>query len=194
MNKTFENLLKKYGPWELCAGYKGCCHLLKYSESMFLHAIFNPDINSINELKTNKIHVGKDLSAFYKECNGATLFSHSFVLYGSCLQTIKGYCPLDLNLMNKRLRLKYKNWNDSYFSIGCYSKYEFCLKKYSLRNIVFIVDRTTGKTIDSFENINLLIEHVVSSIDGDYDANGLKASNKSSSKNWMDNMCNKDIF
>lgn len=194
MNKTFEKLSKKYGPWEICVGYKGCCHLLKYSESMVLHAIFNPELSSVAELKANKVHVGKELATFYKECNGATLFSHSFVLYGSCSQIIKGYCPLDLNSMNKTLRLKHKNWDDSYFSIGCYSKYEFCLKKHSLRNVVFVIDRTTGKTIGSFENINKLIEHVVSSIDGEYSASGLKSSNKSSGKNWMDNMSNKDIF
>ena len=194
MNKTFEKLSKKYGAWETYAGYKGSCHLLKYSESMFLHVIFDPDFNSVAELKRNKIHVGKELSIFYKECNGVTLYSHSFVLYGSCLQTIKGYSPLDLNSINKTLRLKYKNWDDSYFSIGRYYKYEFCVKKHSLRNVVFIVDRTTGKTLSSFKNINMLIEHVVSSIDGDYGANGLKASNKFSSKNWMDNMSNKDIF
>lgn len=194
MEKIIKELEQKFGKWNRGNEFIFNCSLTQYFNGVYLNAIFDANNEVLKILKQNKVHVGKSLSAFYKKYGGLSLFCHSFVIYGWSKMLQKGYSPLNIEQMNSTIALKNKNWNEKYYSIGNYLNYEFCLKKYSLSETVYVINKTNLVERTSFKNIDSLIEFAVQKISPLYKTNGLKSGNESPTNNWMKNMCEEDIF
>ncbi len=190
MKKIIEELGKAYGPWMRCADYMYNCVLTKYSNNIYLNALFvEPEYkNNVSYLEKNGVIVGDDLKDFYKTFNGITLFSHSFVIFGYIETSRKGYCPLNAASMNLRIRFDNKSWNDNYFSIGEYGKYDFCLKRKDASKTIYIIDSSSNIIVKTFSSFNQLIEYSVKKLMALYDQNGLRKNAPKNSNSWLDNM------
>lgn len=197
MKKIIEQLEDLYGPWRREKDYLYNCVLSKYSDKIYLNVLF---INSeykknISFFNQNKITLSSELQSFYKNYNGITLFSHSFVIYGYVETLEPGYTPLNLATQNMRIRVKNKAWDDNYVSIGKYGKYDFCLKRSDRSEKIYVIDRFTTKIKTTFSSFDQLLDYCVKKISTLYDQNGLKKTAPNNSKIWADNMCvNEEIF
>ena len=170
--------------------------LLYYSNSSYLNILFNKSEykNNISRLKENGIVVSESIEKFYKQYNGISLFSQSFVIYGCASSIEKGYTPLDMNRMNTLLKLKNRSWDNSYYAIGEYSNFAFCLKRNDKAGSIFVVEKRSFRQIRTFTNLDDFFIYCIEELSKLYDKDGYKKNRPSSSTSWLDNMSFENIF
>lgn len=190
-------LEERFGVWTLDKQVLLNCDLSKCYRGMYLNALF-PD-SKIKEMKKifkqEKLCFGEHLNGFYSAYNGMTLFCHSLVIYGVSSKVESGYCPLDIEKMNRMLQMKFSQWDNELYSIGHYFNFEFCLKRNSVNETIFVIDKRNNlKVVRTFDDVDFLLEYCIDKIANFYDSTGIKKSNKTLNRNWMNNMASEDIF
>lgn len=187
-------LEQKFGSWKREKNYLYNCVLDKYSNKIYLNALFcEPELKkNIGFLKTEHIEITKDISKFYEKYNGITLFSHSFVIYGFINSIEAGYTPLGLERMNMQLRFYNKLWDNNYISIGEYSDYAFCLKRRDRTGTLYVINKENNNFVKTFSSLNDLLEYCITRLARLYDENGYKIGSRG--RNWMDNQSFENIF
>lgn len=176
MKIAIKLLETKYGSWKKEKKYFFNCEQFKYRNPTRLNLIYNePKYNqNLAFLSKENVVCGSDLLEFYKNYNGLSFFQHSFVIFGYQPSLEIGYVPLDMASMNRNLKIRHKNWNNDFVSIGEYGKYDFCLYKGDNQGTIYIVDRETSKIANKFKTFNDLIEYSVAKLLTMYDKDGYK--------------------
>ena len=197
MDDFKRTLEERFGAWALNKRVLFNCDLSKYYSGMYLNALFlDSKIKEMKKIfKKEKVCFGKHLDGFYSAYNGMTLFCHSLVIYGVSNKVESGYCPLDIERMNHMLEMKFPQWNNELYSLGHYFNFEFCLKRNSDDETIFVIDKRDNlKVVRIFGNVDLLLEYCIDKIVNFYDSTGIKKGNKTLNRNWMNNMASEDIF
>ena len=196
MNEIFKHLENKYGKWISTPNYFYNHHMPEYGGQAYLNIVYtkNNYKSIIKVLKNQKIVLNKSLDDFYKHYNGLSLLAHSIKLYGYQPERVNDQAPLDFERTNGMKRTQYPSFNPSYFIIGSYSHYYFCLKQRDNSKQIYVINFNNMVIVKTFAIIEDLISYCLLKVEPLYSSNGVYLGRKNENKGWANNIALDDIF
>lgn len=172
----FTKKLKKYGVFKKQKDCTIQCEILGKPEqflNIFFNAIKHEEYKKVENLLLCSIP--KELSDFYKEYNGISLFNTSFQIYGiSQHDDLDELDTLDIMMqnMNSKLFVKCPQFSDM-FIFGSYGYYCFCYKKNYNGNI-YVIGTREKKIVHNFSTLDGLLNYYIEHLSAEYSSNGVK--------------------
>ena len=172
----FGKILKKYGAFKKKEGGTVQCEI-RGKDDQFLNIFF--DKIKLKEYKKAEelllCNIPKELSDFYSDYNGISLFDTSLQIYGiSQYDSFDKLDTLDImkQNMNSKLFIKCPQFSDM-FIFGSYGFYCFCYKKKYDGNI-YVIGTRERKVVHSFSTLDKLLNYYIEHLTDEYNSDGIK--------------------
>ena len=173
------DLTKSLGKYGASNAQKSCivqCEILG-KPGQFLNVFFDA-IKPKEYKKVEKLlhcNIPTELSDFYKEYNGVSLFNTSLQIYGISQQgDLDELDTLDIMMqnVNSKLFVKCPQFSDM-FIFGSYGYYCFCYKK-NYDGTIYVIGTREKKVVHIFSTLDELLNYYMDRLCDEYSSDGIK--------------------